>query len=239
MLQKGRHHWPAAPARPPATWTPTKTSTRGCGAGRGVGVRSTATAELCCQATTDALNRDPMILYRHAPSKAALLDGVAEIVLAQLQVDPGGPGLGRAAARHCPDYRLWRWLTRTWYRCWLPVRCPPAWGSARWARCARSKASWRCSPGPGSAGPTPCTFTVPYSGPCTATSSTNCRNSSRTRTRPTNSPRLGLHRLPIGEFPLLRSLAPILAAYDGAAELERGLDILLAGLASTLTPQTG
>ncbi len=31
-----------------------------------------------------------------------------------------------------------------------------------------------------------------------------------------------------------RSLAPVLAAYDGAAELERGLDILLTGLAATL-----
>jgi hypothetical protein len=49
--------------------------------------------------------------------------------------------------------------------------------------------------------------------------------------------RLGLHRLPLAEFPLLRSLAPALAAYDGAAELERGLDILLTGLAATLTPQ--
>ena len=39
--------------------------------------------------------------------------------------------------------------------------------------------------------------------------------------------RLGLHRLPLAEFPLLRSLAPALAAYDGATELERGLDILL------------
>ena len=50
--------------------------------------------------------------------------------------------------------------------------------------------------------------------------------------------RLGLHRLPIREFPLLRSLAPALAAYDGAAELERGLDILLTGFTTTLTPQT-
>jgi hypothetical protein len=49
--------------------------------------------------------------------------------------------------------------------------------------------------------------------------------------------RLGLHRLPIGEFPLLRSLAPVLATYDGTAELERGLDILLAGLATALTPR--
>ena len=47
--------------------------------------------------------------------------------------------------------------------------------------------------------------------------------------------RLGLHRLPIGEFPLIRGLAPILADYDGAAELERGLDILLTGLTTTLT----
>jgi hypothetical protein len=49
--------------------------------------------------------------------------------------------------------------------------------------------------------------------------------------------RLGLHRLPIGEFPLLRGLAPVLAVYNGAAELERGLDILLTGLTTTLNPQ--
>nr|WP_241961958.1 TetR/AcrR family transcriptional regulator C-terminal domain-containing protein [Rhodococcus opacus] len=46
--------------------------------------------------------------------------------------------------------------------------------------------------------------------------------------------RVGLHRLPIGDFPLLRGLAPVLASYDGAAELERGVDILLAGLTATL-----
>jgi hypothetical protein len=51
--------------------------------------------------------------------------------------------------------------------------------------------------------------------------------------------RLGLHRLPIGEFPLLRSLAPVLASHDGATELERGLDILLTGLTTTLISQTG
>jgi hypothetical protein len=50
--------------------------------------------------------------------------------------------------------------------------------------------------------------------------------------------RLGLHRLPIGEFPRLRSLAPVLASYDGGAELERGLDILLAGLGA-MAPSGG
>ncbi len=48
--------------------------------------------------------------------------------------------------------------------------------------------------------------------------------------------RLGLHRLPIKEFPILRGLAPALASYDGAAELERGLDILLSGLQAQLMP---
>jgi AcrR family transcriptional regulator len=46
--------------------------------------------------------------------------------------------------------------------------------------------------------------------------------------------RLGLHRLPITQFPRLRSLAPVLATYDGAAELDEGLTIVLAGLRSQL-----
>ncbi len=46
--------------------------------------------------------------------------------------------------------------------------------------------------------------------------------------------RLGLHRLPITQFPRLRSLATVLATYDGAAELDEGLDVLIAGLRSQL-----
>src|SRR4029079_19099099 len=39
----------------------------------------------------DALGRDPVILSRHVASKAACLDGVAEIVLGKLQVDTADP----------------------------------------------------------------------------------------------------------------------------------------------------
>ena len=46
--------------------------------------------------------------------------------------------------------------------------------------------------------------------------------------------RLGLQRLPITQFPRLRSLATALATYDGAAELDEGLAIVLAGLRSQL-----
>ena len=46
--------------------------------------------------------------------------------------------------------------------------------------------------------------------------------------------RLGLHRLPLTQFPRLRSLAAVLATYDGATELDEGLSIVLAGLRSQL-----
>ncbi|WP_433122513.1 TetR/AcrR family transcriptional regulator C-terminal domain-containing protein [Arthrobacter koreensis] len=46
--------------------------------------------------------------------------------------------------------------------------------------------------------------------------------------------RLALYRLPPRDFPRLRELAPVLAEYDGAAELDAGLDILLSGLAQKL-----
>ena len=46
--------------------------------------------------------------------------------------------------------------------------------------------------------------------------------------------RLGLHRLPITQFPRLRSLATVLASYDGVAELDEGLAIVIAGLRSQL-----
>jgi hypothetical protein len=42
--------------------------------------------------------------------------------------------------------------------------------------------------------------------------------------------RLGLHRLPPREFPHIRAMASELAQYDGAAELDHGLDTLLNGL---------
>src|SRR6202011_5506701 len=45
---------------------------------------------------SEEVGRDPTVLYRHVPSKAALLDGVAEIVLAQLRVDTADPDWARS-----------------------------------------------------------------------------------------------------------------------------------------------
>jgi len=52
-----------------------------------------------------ALDHDPMILYRHAPGKAALLDGVVEVVLAQLHVDPADPDWAAQLRSVARDYR--------------------------------------------------------------------------------------------------------------------------------------
>jgi AcrR family transcriptional regulator len=46
--------------------------------------------------------------------------------------------------------------------------------------------------------------------------------------------RLALHRLPASEFPRLRSLATPLAHYDGEAELDKGLTVLIGGLHTAL-----
>src|SRR6478736_8623695 len=46
---------------------------------------------ICVTVLRDALGRDPVMLYRHVTNKAAVLDGVAELVLAQLSVDDTDP----------------------------------------------------------------------------------------------------------------------------------------------------
>ena len=132
-----------------------------------------------------ALDRDPMILYRHAPGKAALLDGVAEIVLAQLDVDSADPdsaGQLREVARrfralalahpHVVPLIVTRPLA-------TPLGLRPL-GTLRplediLALLTRA----------GFSGPDACTSTGPCSASCTATSWTSSRNSPSARRRPT------------------------------------------------------
>jgi AcrR family transcriptional regulator len=185
-----------------------------------------------------AVNRDPVVLYRHAPNKAALLDGVAEIVLAQLKVDPADPDWGgqlRAVAR---DYRALALahphvvpllVTR-------PLASPLALrplGTLRPLEDVLALLTRAGFDGSDALHIYRALFGFLH-GHVLNELQELVDNPDETD----DLLRLGLHRLPISQFPLLRSLAPVLATYDGAAELERGLDILLAGLATTLTPQT-
>ncbi len=185
-----------------------------------------------------ALDRDPMILYRHAPSKAALLDGVAETVLAQLTVDATDPdwaGQLRAVARsyrtlalahpHVVPMLVTRPLA-------TPLGLRPR-GALRPLEDVLALLTRAGFSGPDALHIYRALFGFLH-GHILNELQELVDNPDETD----DLLRLGLHRLPIGEFPLLRSLASVLASYDGAAELERGLDILLTGLTSTLAPQT-
>ena len=185
-----------------------------------------------------ALGRDPMILYRHAPHKAALLDGVAETVLTQLTVDSADPDWAAQLRTVARGYRS------------LALAHP----NVVPLLVTRPLATPLALRPPGTLRPLEDILTLltraGFSGPDALhiyralfgfLHGHVLNELQELVEKPEETDdllRLGLHRLPIGEFPLLRSLAPVLAAYDGAAELERGLDILLTGLTLTLTPQT-
>jgi AcrR family transcriptional regulator len=183
-----------------------------------------------------ALDRDPMILYRHAPNKAALLDGVAETVLAKLQVDfadPDWAGQLRAVAR---DYRQLALahphvvpllVTRPLA---TPLGLRPA-GTLRPLEDILALLTRAGFSGPDALHIYRALFGFLH-GHILDELQELVENPDETD----DLLRLGLHRLSIKDFPLLRSLAPALASYDGAAELERGLDILLTGLTTTLAP---
>jgi AcrR family transcriptional regulator len=183
-----------------------------------------------------ALDRNPMTLYRHAPDKAALLDGIAENVLAQLHVDSAAPdwaGQLRAVARrfralalahpHVVPLIVTRPLA-------TPLGLRPA-GTLRPLEDILALLTRAGFSEPDALHIYRALFGFLH-GHVLDELQELVENPEETD----DLLRLGLHRLPITDFPLLRSLAPALAAYDGAAELERGLDILLTGLTTTLAP---
>ncbi|MBF6327652.1 TetR/AcrR family transcriptional regulator C-terminal domain-containing protein [Nocardia transvalensis] len=184
----------------------------------------------------EALGRDPMVLYRHAANKAALLDGVTEIVLGQLTVDSADP-----------DWRhQLRVIAREFRR--LAVAHP----NVVPLLVTRPLATPLGLRPLGTLRPLEHILELLTRADFSSTDALHIYRALfgflyghvlnelqeiiERPEEPTDLLRLGLQRLPLGEFPLLRGLAPELAAYDGVTELERGLDILLAGLTTTITP---
>ena len=186
-----------------------------------------------------ALGRDPMILYRHAPNKAALLDGVAETLLAQLHVDPANPDWAAQLRTVARNYRALALahphvvpllVTR-------PLATPLALRPPGTLRPLEDILALLTRAG--FTGPDALHIYRALFGFLHGHILNELQELIDNPDETDDLLRLGLHRLPIRDFPLLRSLAPALAAYDGAAELERGLDILLTGLTTTLTPARG
>ena len=179
-----------------------------------------------------AMDCDPMTLYRHAPNKAALLDGVTEIVLVQLTVNPADPDWAGQLRTVGRDFRRLALahprvvpllVTRPLA---TPLGLRPR-GTLRHLEDILTLLTRAGFSGADALHIYRAFFGFLY-GHILNELQELIENPDETD----DLLRLGLYRLPIGEFPLLRKLAPDLARYDGAAELERGLDILLSGLSA-------
>lgn len=184
-----------------------------------------------------ALGRDPMALYRYAKNKAALLDAVVEMVLAPLTIDATDPDWSRQLRIAARAYRRLALahphvvpLLVT-----LPANTPLAMRPRGTLRPLEAVLALLTRAG--FAGADALHVYRAFFGFLYGHVINELQEVVENPEEHDDVLRLGLHRLPLGEFPILRSLASDLAAYDGETELERGLDILLAGLTTTLLPQ--
>jgi AcrR family transcriptional regulator len=190
-----------------------------------------------------ALDRDPMRLYRFASSKEELLDGVVELVLGELRI-PVAEGAGweevlRATARSFRDIALAHphvvplLVTR-------PLATPLALRPLGTLRPLEQLLELLMGAGFDRRGALHA-YRL-YTGFLQGHVLNELQERVHDPDETDDLLRLGLHRLPVREFPRIRSLAAELAAYDGLQELDEGLDVVIGGLrrqldASTERPQ--
>ena len=180
------------------------------------------------------LGRDPMSLYRYAANRAALLDGVSELVLNELAIIPDDPDWQAQLRRIAHDLRLLALrhpnvvpllVTR-------PLSTPLGLRPLGTLRPLEQILSLLIDAG----------FKArdalhvyrAYYGFLYGHILNELQEFIVDPEENEALLRLGLHRLPARDFPRLRALAPVLADYDGEAELDQGLSILLSGLAARL-----
>ena len=185
------------------------------------------------------LGRDPMSLYRYAENRAALLDGVTELVLNELTIHPQDPDwkaqlrqiahdLRRLALQHPNVVPLL--VTR-------PLSTPLGLRPLGTLRPLEQILSLLIG-----AGFSPADALHVYRAYYGFLYGHILNELQEFVVDPEENEallRLGLHRLPAKEFPRLRALAPALAEYDGAAELDQGVTILLSGLEAQLSLRLG
>jgi AcrR family transcriptional regulator len=177
------------------------------------------------------LGRDAMALYRHAPDRAALLDGIVGLVLDelvipdtgqdwQLQLSPTAHDFRRLGLAHPHVVSLI--VTR-------PLSTPL--GLRPLGTLRPLERVLRVLTDAGFAPPVALRIYRLYIDLLYGHMLTELQELVPDPEESGHLLRLGLHRLPAAEFPLLRGLADELSAYDGAAELDEGLVILFAGIA--------
>lgn len=183
----------------------------------------------------EQLGRDPMSIYRHTPNREALLDGIVELVMQELVVPTEHQDWQRALRASAHDYRRLALahphvapllVTR-------PLRTPLGRRPLGTLRPLEQVLALLIG-----AGFAPADALHVYRAYISFVTGHVLGELQELVVDPEESEdllRLGLHRLPRRDFPHTRGLASALATYDGAAELDQGLDILLTGLHAHLT----
>ncbi|TWF80673.1 TetR family transcriptional regulator [Pseudonocardia hierapolitana] len=188
-----------------------------------------------------ALSRDPMRLYRYASSKEDLLDGIVEFAMAELPV-PATPADGdweealRRAAHAFRELALAHphlvplMATR-------PLATPLATRPLGMLRPLEALLDLLIRAGFDGGGALHA-YRL-YAGFLYGHVLNELQERAHGPDEGDDLLRLGLHRLPVPEFPRLRALAGELAAYDGERELDEGLDVILTGLRprTTVSPE--
>jgi AcrR family transcriptional regulator len=181
-----------------------------------------------------ALDRDPMGLYRYAANRADLLDGITELVLNELAIFPTDPDWQAQLRRIAHDLRLLALrhpnvvpllVTR-------PLSTPLGLRPLGTLRPLEQILGLLIE-----AGFAPKDALHVYRAYYGFLYGHILNELQEYIVDPDENVallRLGLHRLPAKNFPHLRQLAPVLADYDGEAELDEGISILLTGLAEQL-----
>jgi len=177
------------------------------------------------------LDRDPMALYRYADSRAALLDGVAETVLAKLVIPSDGTDWQAQLRTTGHEFR--RLALAHPHVVPLIVARPLATplGLRPLGTLRPLEQILALLIGAGFAADQALHIYRAYFGLLHGHVLNELQEVLVDPKATDALLRLGLDRLPAEQFPNIRGLAEaLLAGYDGAAELDRGLDLLLEGL---------
>ncbi|MDI6630487.1 TetR family transcriptional regulator [Rhodococcus sp. 15-725-2-2b] len=199
-------------------------------------VDRTGLDSLTIRSLAASIDRDPMTVYRYLPTKQALLDAIADSVLGTLVcvdgADPDWQRQLRIFARHYRELAL-----QHPHAAVLLTTCPQATplglGTPRSLASLENILILLTTAG----------FTLPEAltsyrlmisflrGHLLSETQETTANPDETGDRLS----LALRRLPIDTFPLLSTLPPLITEYDGALELELGLDVLFRGITAPST----